>query len=214
MAFWAAAAPILAQVGTSVLNNIMSHFSTQQANQMSYDQSVKLWNMNNDYNKPVNQMKRLEEAGLNPFLVYGNGATGNTSAQPSSPSVQSPRYQFEFLQGLMASKQLQLMNQQINSAEKKNELLDYQLGNLEFYKRTGLPLNSPWYAAWLMDIISDPVKVNKLKKIGMNIGEFLGDVLTAERPQQRPGTKLDVNYGFLPDNPRLNVDDDGNFILE
>lgn len=32
------------------------------------------WHANNDYNSPASQMQRLEEAGLNPNLVYGNGA--------------------------------------------------------------------------------------------------------------------------------------------
>lgn len=32
------------------------------------------WQANNDYNSPASQMQRLEEAGLNPNLVYGNGS--------------------------------------------------------------------------------------------------------------------------------------------
>lgn len=38
------------------------------------------WNMQNEYNSPAAQMKRLKDAGLNPNLVYGDGATA-TSAQ-------------------------------------------------------------------------------------------------------------------------------------
>lgn len=37
----------------------------------------------NEYNKPVNQMKRLQEAGLNPNLVYGSGNAIMSSAGPS-----------------------------------------------------------------------------------------------------------------------------------
>lgn len=32
------------------------------------------WARTNEYNSPINQMKRLREAGLNPHLVYGGGA--------------------------------------------------------------------------------------------------------------------------------------------
>lgn len=46
-----------------------------------------------DYNSPINQRKRLEEAGLNPALIYGSatGAMGETSGPqnasgPSAPS--------------------------------------------------------------------------------------------------------------------------------
>lgn len=43
--------------------------------------SWKMWNANNAYNHPKEQVKRLEEAGLNPMLVYGNGSVaGNTSS--------------------------------------------------------------------------------------------------------------------------------------
>lgn len=34
-----------------------------------------LMDKQNEYNKPINQMKRLSEAGLNPNLVYGGGAS-------------------------------------------------------------------------------------------------------------------------------------------
>lgn len=41
----------------------------------------------NEYNKPINQMKRLEEAGLNPNLVYGNANAIISSASPASGSA-------------------------------------------------------------------------------------------------------------------------------
>lgn len=39
------------------------------------------WNMQNEYNRPDNQMARLKEAGLNPNLVYGNGGSSTPSVQ-------------------------------------------------------------------------------------------------------------------------------------
>lgn len=42
------------------------------------------WNMQNQYNSPEAQMERLRAAGLNPNLVYDNGATYNASAVCSS----------------------------------------------------------------------------------------------------------------------------------
>lgn len=45
------------------------------------------WNMQNEYNSPLAQMQRLQAAGLNPNLVYGNGVTGNSSSQAPSASV-------------------------------------------------------------------------------------------------------------------------------
>lgn len=46
--------------------------------------SLSDYNMQNQYNSPAEQMKRLREAGLNPNLVYGNGAT--TQAASISPT--------------------------------------------------------------------------------------------------------------------------------
>lgn len=45
------------------------------------------WNMMNEYNSPIEQMKRLKAAGLNPNLVYGNGATATSSSQPRASTV-------------------------------------------------------------------------------------------------------------------------------
>lgn len=47
------------------------------------------WNMQNEYNSPEQQMARLKAAGLNPHLVYGNGAEAMSGSQPRSASVES-----------------------------------------------------------------------------------------------------------------------------
>lgn len=52
--------------------------------------AVENWNRENNYNKPEEQMKRLKAAGLNPDLVYGNGAAGlqaGPTAAPTAPSA-------------------------------------------------------------------------------------------------------------------------------
>lgn len=51
----------------------------------------------NKYNQPVNQMKRFEQAGLNPNLVYTQGTPGNQSVFPkyNAPSVEY-KYQPKF----------------------------------------------------------------------------------------------------------------------
>ena len=46
----------------------------------TYNRQIEMWNMNNAYNDPSAQMERLRQAGLNPNLVYGNGATTTASA--------------------------------------------------------------------------------------------------------------------------------------
>lgn len=77
--------PFGAAVG-GMIGNAASDYSAnsmaQDAATQAYNRNIELWNMNNQYNSPAEQMKRLKEAGLNPNLVYGNGSVvGNTSGQ-------------------------------------------------------------------------------------------------------------------------------------
>lgn len=54
--------------------------------------SINQWNRENEYNAPIRQRQRLSDAGLNPDLLYQNGASGLTAA--SSPSMASaPSYE-------------------------------------------------------------------------------------------------------------------------
>lgn len=57
--------------------------------ELQKNDAISFWNMQNEYNSPAQQMKRLSDAGLNPMLVYGNGAD-NTSGAISTPSAQVP----------------------------------------------------------------------------------------------------------------------------
>lgn len=55
----------------------------QMQNQWSQDQ----WERENEYNTPINQRERLQEAGLNADLMYGHGGISNLAA--SSPAMTS-----------------------------------------------------------------------------------------------------------------------------
>lgn len=52
-----------------------------------------MWNLQNEYNSPQAQMKRLEDAGLNTALMYGQGSTGNASHAPEQVTPQAPDIQ-------------------------------------------------------------------------------------------------------------------------
>lgn len=55
--------------------------------QRQFEYNKAMWEMNNEYNKPINQMSRLQEAGLNPHLVYGNGGASATAQMGSSTGI-------------------------------------------------------------------------------------------------------------------------------
>lgn len=80
-------------IGSSLYNDYRARKAT--ARSQSYERemaewqnqkNLEFWQLNNEYNTPANQMKRFEEAGLNPHLIYGNGTSsaGNSSAPVSS----------------------------------------------------------------------------------------------------------------------------------
>lgn len=60
-----------------------NEYNTQAA-ELEYQRNLDMWNRQNVYNSPVEQMSRLKDAGLNPNLMYGNGSssTGNATGMP------------------------------------------------------------------------------------------------------------------------------------
>lgn len=67
--------------GAGVVGNL---FNADQ-NQAQRDWSEKMWRLNNEYNTPANQMKRLRQAGLNPHFALQGGqlGTGNSYSPPA-----------------------------------------------------------------------------------------------------------------------------------
>lgn len=86
-------------VAGNLLGTGLSNMSANNATKKAYKYNMWMWNAQNEYNLPVNQMKRLEDAGLNPNLVYGHG-TSTLASTPSSAGTPS-RYPYQ-LDGLTA----------------------------------------------------------------------------------------------------------------
>lgn len=66
----------------------LQHKYNKQLSEKQFEQNVAMWNMQNEYNSPIAQRNRLEQAGLNPALMYGNGggSTGNANQMPQYQS--------------------------------------------------------------------------------------------------------------------------------
>lgn len=91
-------APAIA-AGASILGNAFNMASQNKTNRDNRNFAINMYNrqrqdaladfnMTNDYNSPSAQMARLRDAGLNPNLVYDNGATHTAPAVRSSDSPQ------------------------------------------------------------------------------------------------------------------------------
>ena len=76
----------------SIAGNLFNIGSVQETNranmQIAKDQRdfyEKMWNKENQYNTPSAQMQRLSAAGLNPSLMYGEGAGGLPASATINP---------------------------------------------------------------------------------------------------------------------------------
>lgn len=80
----------LAQMGSGLIARNESKKSAQRnlwnalaISEKEFQQNLQMWHLQNQYNTPGQQMARLQQAGLNPNLVYGSGnVSGNQSGAP------------------------------------------------------------------------------------------------------------------------------------
>ncbi|AXH76462.1 MAG: DNA pilot protein [Microviridae sp.] len=93
-----------------------------------YSKDLEMWNKGNIYNSPTAQMERLREAGLNPNLVYGNGATGNMAG--SLPQYHSPKQEYNYVPPVNIPSMIgmyqdvQLKNAQIDNLKATRETIE------------------------------------------------------------------------------------------
>ena len=118
-------------LGAGLANTILSPIMTTITNKQNRKHALEDWNRQNTYNHPTQQMQRLKEAGLNPNLVYGGGAT--TTAQPiKSPDAQVPNIDTQKIPESIGAYQ-GIKNQQLEYSriQKAMELQDAQKKNIE-----------------------------------------------------------------------------------
>lgn len=82
-------------IGTAVGaigDSLLGYFSQRSANKANaklaeYQNKWNLeqWKRENDYNLPINQLRRFQDAGINPMLAMGNMDSGNAPALESAP---------------------------------------------------------------------------------------------------------------------------------
>lgn len=64
----------------------------QQENERAFQRELQMWDMQNQYNSPESQRRRLEEAGYNAMLMQGSGSNvspGNSSSSPGYSPAQA-----------------------------------------------------------------------------------------------------------------------------
>lgn len=101
---------------------------TEKMYQRQRDDSISDWNKQNEYNHPSAQMARLREAGLNPNLVYGNGADVTAqpvrSSSPGSWNAKAPEVDMRFVgDSLMNYQNIKMQEAQIDNLRTQNSVL-------------------------------------------------------------------------------------------
>ena len=97
--------------------NMWSLKQNKELAKYQYDLNMQAWREQNAYNAPDQQMARLQAAGLNPNLVYGSGAVGNTTSgvpeydRPTADYRTNPR--LDLAQTIMQHQQLRKSDAEI-----------------------------------------------------------------------------------------------------
>lgn len=139
------------------INQMNNEFNAAEAEKARQFQ-LEMWNRTNEYNSASAQRSRLEEAGLNPYLMMNGGSAGTAqSAGSSSPASAAPplamqRQDFSDISSTLSSV-LQIANQskvaeaQVQNLQGQKSLADARsqqiLSNVDWYKL------GPEYKNWL-----------------------------------------------------------------
>ena len=93
-------------------------------------QQIDFWKMNNEYNTPLAQRARLEQAGYNPDLMVGGSGNMYQSQMPGAASGSAPNVDYgSFSDNLRFAMQAQVMDAQVSKIEQENKLLAEQALN-------------------------------------------------------------------------------------
>ncbi len=113
----------------------------QQNAATAYQRQIAFYNMQNDYNSPLNQIARLRSAGINPNLAYANGALNNvgastptvsqaeTASAPAGSASVSPgslgNLGSNFVQMYQIGEQNKAIKAQVDKVQKEGQKLDF-----------------------------------------------------------------------------------------
>lgn len=101
---WLGAGVGLANVGAGIISTAMANKANKELAHYSFDMQRQMIQEQNAYNSPVQQMARYQVAGLNPSLIYGNGASSagnqNTIAKYDAPRMEAPQIDLTSAMGM------------------------------------------------------------------------------------------------------------------
>lgn len=104
--------------------NDMADYSSAAYNYLMKQQeqayNLELWHLMNEYNSPAAQMKRYQDAGLSPWLIYGQSNEASAPASASAPSFRSAGTMSRGIQNGISA-----IGQIMNTVKAARETYDY-----------------------------------------------------------------------------------------
>ena len=151
---WSNLAGSAVSAGSGLLGSIIAGVYNRKRQRESQAWAENMWQKQNEYNLPVNQMKRLKEAGINPNLAFGSAASAMGTNVPSPPHYsESPDYGApiqrgisEYFQRRFEKKQLltqiDWQNEQIRKLRMENDTTSLLLDDYRAMKRSEYALGA------------------------------------------------------------------------
>jgi len=110
--------PVLGTIAGDVLSNIGAAGRERDARSWN----KQMWDLQNAYNHPTQQMARLQEAGLNPRLVYGQSSGGATGSAGSVAPGKAPDYKISGANAIQAYNNTRMITAQTQNLEQQKKL--------------------------------------------------------------------------------------------
>ena len=82
---------IIGAVAGAGLQTLGQYWLNRRAAKDQRRLTLEMWNRQNEYNHPAQQMERLKSAGINPHMAYAKGTINNVAAKPGEfPAAAAP----------------------------------------------------------------------------------------------------------------------------
>lgn len=124
-----AAASAAGQIAVDAAANKKQWKYQQRAMDKQQQLNLEAWNLQNQYNTPLEQMKRLQEAGLNPRLIYGEGSSAPNSAGPlDAPAAPTREALRPNIDKMLMYYQIRQMDAQYEATKQSTEVMRRSAG--------------------------------------------------------------------------------------
>lgn len=169
--------------GFGLIGSALNYHFNKKLQEQQNEYNLNMWNLQNEYNSPAAQMRRYEEAGLNPALMYGQVTPGNAASAPVQGVPKAPdlshdmrelakAFNIEGLKQAIADTKVKQANAKVAGIEARKAFDEYDaqiaLGhNYQFDPRTGMFVYSP-YGDSVKDIDTATGRYYMLKYLGDN----------------------------------------------